>query len=84
MTVTKTFYSNLFKTPEAAALFDQVDMEFHIPMFATFICQATGGPEKYTGKSMKEAHVGLNLTDQHWQIVCDTLVNTLKELHVQN
>ena len=40
--------------------------------------------EKYTGKSMKEAHAGLNLTDQHWQIVCDTLVNTLKELHVQN
>ena len=61
--VTKTFYSNLFKTPSAAGLFNHTNMDFHIPMFAEFICQATGGPEKYTGRSMKEAHAGLNLSD---------------------
>ncbi len=81
-TVTKTFYANLFKTPEAAQLFGGVNMDFHIPMFAEFICQATGGPEKYTGRSMKEAHAGLNLNDGHWDLVCNTLVATLKEMGV--
>lgn len=35
--------------------------------------QATGGPQKYTGKGMKEAHAGLGITDADF----DTLVADL-------
>jgi hemoglobin len=32
-----------------------------------FICEKTGGPQKYTGKSMKEAHKHMKITDREWQ-----------------
>lgn len=30
------------------------------------VCMATGGPCKYTGRSMKESHVRLNITEKEW------------------
>ncbi len=30
------------------------------------VCMATGGPCKYTGRSMKESHVHLNITEKEW------------------
>ena len=31
------------------------------------VCGATGGPCKYTGRSMKDSHAHLNITEQQWQ-----------------
>jgi hemoglobin len=31
------------------------------------VCQVTGGPEQYTGRSMKEAHQHLNITEKEWK-----------------
>jgi len=33
----------------------------------SLVCQASGGPEKYTGRSMKESHAHLNITEKEWQ-----------------
>ena len=30
------------------------------------ICQATGGPQTYTGRSMKDSHAHLNITEVEW------------------
>lgn len=32
-----------------------------------FVVQATGGPEVYAGRGMKEAHVHLNITEREWR-----------------
>ena len=31
------------------------------------VCQASGGPGKYTGRGMKESHQHLNITEKEWQ-----------------
>ena len=31
------------------------------------VCQVTGGPETYAGRSMKDAHKHLNITKKEWQ-----------------
>lgn len=31
------------------------------------VCWATGGPQKYTGKSMHESHAHLDITEAEWQ-----------------
>ncbi|MBI1832709.1 MAG: group 1 truncated hemoglobin [Planctomycetes bacterium] len=31
------------------------------------VCWATGGPQKYTGKSMHDSHVHLDITEAEWQ-----------------
>jgi hemoglobin len=33
----------------------------------SLVCQVTGGPEKYAGRSMKDSHEHLNITDKEWQ-----------------
>ncbi len=30
------------------------------------VCQVTGGPQKYSGRSMKEAHKHLNISEKEW------------------
>jgi hemoglobin len=46
------------------------------------LCEATGGPCKYSGRSMEEAHSGLNLTDADFAAFVEDLVATLNELNV--
>jgi hemoglobin len=31
------------------------------------VCWATGGPQKYTGKTMQESHAHLDITEPEWQ-----------------
>lgn len=31
------------------------------------VCWATGGPQKYTGKSMYDSHAHLDITESEWQ-----------------
>lgn len=47
-----------------------------------FIGQATGGPQKYTGKDMKTAHKGMNITPEQFQAIGGHLENALKDLKV--
>lgn len=41
------------------------------------ICQATGGPCSYVGKSMKESHTGMKITDAEWNATVEALVKAL-------
>lgn len=45
-------------------------------------CEATGGPCKYTGRSMEEAHSGLNLTDADFTAFVEDLIATMTDLKV--
>jgi len=47
------------------------------------ICWATGGPQKYTGRSMKEAHKDLMITPAEWEAFLDDLQQTLDKFAVQ-
>src|SRR5256884_6226262 len=31
------------------------------------VCWATGGPQQYTGRSMRDSHVHLDITEDEWQ-----------------
>ena len=46
------------------------------------ICAATGGPCAYTGRSMEEAHSGLNLTDADFDAFVDDLVRAMNSTKV--
>jgi len=47
------------------------------------ICQGTGGPCKYTGKSMKEAHKGMGITDADFNALVGDLVAALNKFKVK-
>jgi len=47
------------------------------------ICEASGGPCKYTGKSMKDAHAGMGITSADFNALVEDLVGALDKLHVK-
>jgi hemoglobin len=46
------------------------------------VCWATGGPQKYTGKSMAESHRDLNITGKEWEAFLDDFQQTLDNFAV--
>ena len=46
------------------------------------ICEASGGPCKYTGKDMKTAHAGMGVTDADFNALVEDLVATLDKFKV--
>ena len=46
-------------------------------MLVDQICEATGGPCKYTGQSMKAAHAGMKITDAEFNALVGDLVLSL-------
>lgn len=46
------------------------------------ICQGTGGPCTYGGRSMKEVHKGMGITDAQFNYVVEDLQKTLNKFNV--
>ena len=46
------------------------------------ICEASGGPCKYTGKSMKDAHMGINIRGADFNALVEDLVAALDKFKV--
>lgn len=65
----KHFFTNTEVAPFKAKLVDQ-------------ICEATGGPCKYTGKDMRTVHTGMKITDADFGAVVEDLVRALDKYKV--
>jgi hemoglobin len=46
------------------------------------VCWVTGGPQKYTGKSMAESHSHLKITSTEWEAFLDDFQQTLDKFAV--
>ena len=46
------------------------------------VCQVTGGPQKYTGRSMKDSHKHLNITEKEWDAMVTDFKVTLNKFKV--
>ena len=68
------FFADTAKDPKRLARFKK--------NLVNQICQASGGPCKYTGKSMKAAHKGMGITDADFNALVDDLVKALDKFHV--
>jgi hemoglobin len=46
------------------------------------VCMATGGPQRYTGRSMYDSHAHLAITEPEWQAFLDDLRQTFDRFGV--
>jgi len=79
------FYRKMLADERVNYFFDNTDMDAQIAKQKGFLTMAFGGPNNYTGKSMREGHKHLvekGLNDTHVDIVIEHLGGTLKELGV--
>src|SRR5712664_1071732 len=62
--------------------FAKTDLGRLTKMLIDQVCEAAGGPCKYTGRSMKEAHAGMKVTAGEFSALVDDLVATLNKFKV--
>ncbi len=46
------------------------------------VCWAAGGPQKYTGRSMRDSHQHLNITPKEWDAFMDDVQQALDKFKV--
>jgi hemoglobin len=81
------FYRKILTDQRVNHFFDDVDIEQQIVKQKGFLTMVFGGPNHYTGKSMREGHrhlVKMGLNDVHVDIIIEHLGATLTELGVSN
>ena len=59
------------------ARFVASDRDDVVRLVSEFLCSATGGPQTYTGKSMLDAHRGMNISEQEYMAVVDDILDAL-------
>src|SRR5262249_26096951 len=70
---------NFFRTPEAAKNVTPDQVKALKEQLIDFISDKTGGPRKYTGKSMKAAHKGMMITDEEFNALAADLKKALEK-----
>ena len=80
--VVKRFVEVTGADPRISMFFTNVDVARLEAMMVEHICELTGGPCKYTGKSMKESHTGMKVREEHFAAFMDDLGKTLDEFKV--
>jgi hemoglobin len=83
--VTDDFLGHLAADPQLGRFFTGLSMDSKTRVrqhVIDFLCLATGGPCKYTGRDMKTAHTGLNISDADWNKSVQYLVSTLDKFKV--
>jgi hemoglobin len=80
------FYRRVLADAYIKRFFEGVDMARQAAKQKAFLIMVTGGPNKYTGKDMREGHrhlVKMGLNDSHFDHVLAHLRSTLAELGVK-
>lgn len=70
--------ANHLANPAVKTRFENVkDLAQLKKLAAEFFCMGSGGPESYTGKDMRTAHLGMNISEQEYLAVMDDVVAAL-------
>jgi hemoglobin len=64
---------------EARTRVPKAGLKFQV---TTLVCEATGGPCKYAGRSMKESHTHLNISPAEWDAMVADFKATLAKFSV--
>ncbi|HET6499161.1 MAG TPA: group 1 truncated hemoglobin [Amycolatopsis sp.] len=75
--VVDDFYQRVLADPELAGFFTGTTMSRLKGKQVEFFAAALGGPQEYSGQSMKDAHRGRGIGQQHFDLVAKYLIEAL-------
>jgi hemoglobin len=76
------FVANVAADKRINARFAKTNIPHLKQMLVEQVCQATGGPCTYTGKSMKDAHKGMKITEADFNALVEDLTQSLDKHNV--
>jgi hemoglobin len=76
------FVANVAADKRINARFANANIPHLKQMLVEQVCQATGGPCTYTGKSMRDAHKGMKITEADFNALVEDLTRSLDKFKV--
>lgn len=73
---------NHLKNPTIKVRFQDSNTEQLHKLVVEFFCMGSGGPQKYTGKDMKEAHKAMNINEEEFLAVLDDVMGALDKNNI--
>ena len=80
--VVNDFYVRVLGDPTLAPYFEEIDLARLKRHQVFLVTKVLGGPNNYTGRSLKEAHAGLGITHDEFTAVVGHLAGALKDAGV--
>lgn len=80
--VIDTFVARVAADPRINKKFGRTNIPRVKAMLVDQVCQQTGGPCTYTGRSMKDAHRGMKVTEGEFNALVEDLVAALNRFNV--
>ena len=71
--VVDTFVGNIAKDGRINAMFGATNIPRLKMLLVEQVCEATGGPCKYTGRDMKASHAGMGVNRSHFNALVEDL-----------
>ena len=79
------FYDKVLNDYRINRFFEKTDMAKQVEHLKAFMTVAFGGPNNYTGRSLRDSHarlVNIGLDDSHYDAVMEHFGSTLEQLNV--
>ena len=80
--IVRDFVNEQLAKGPLAPRFTNVDVQRLVENLSIQLCEQTGGPCKYTGRSMREAHANLAVTEQDFSAFIGELEKSLAKLKI--
>ena len=80
--VTKDFVANLAADTRINTYFANSDLPKLEGLLVEQVCEATGGPCKYSGRDMRTTHTGMKLTEADFNALVEDLIKSLDKFGV--
>ncbi len=80
--VVDEFVNRTAADPRIKNRFFNTDVDNLKKLLVEFVCMATGGPCKYTGRDMESTHAGMDLVDDEFGALVENLVAALDKFKV--
>ena len=77
--VVDDFVDNVRADPLIGKRFQGVDIDHTKAMLTELICKGSGGPCAYTGRSMKDTHRGMDISDAEFNAMAGDMAKTLEK-----
>lgn len=80
----RVLYDRVTADPLLSHYFEGIDMQRLSSHQHAFLAAALGGPDLFTGRTLRTAHAGLDITDEAFDALLEHLVMTLRDLGVSD
>src|SRR5262245_2979285 len=77
-------YEGILADSELTGFFARTDVDWLKRQQVEFVASALGGPERYRGRTMREAHAELGIREKHFTKVAGHLTAALENLGVDD